>query len=644
MVKNKSNLKLKMSIFAIILVFALAIVAGVLFAPQNKNVVYADGIKDTNVRYDSVKNVINVQDKKVIEITEFITVTYKNAGINLGLSRNVSKINKITRIVDGKKYVNTTRNEYKVNYVKMDDLPEYYFVEESGDYFYINTGADGDYKVGQHTYEINYTLDMGHDFINAFDDFTFDIMSYAFRGAVGKFSAEITFPKDILNGKTLEEVVSVRTNHQEALGLEALNLKLEENTITCDYTNLPKGTGFTLQVILEEGYFNTSYTPSGFYIALIPIFIVCILGVAVCVLINRMGRRCVKTPEFYAPEGYSPLDVARVYRGKILPKDFASLVISWASIGLVKIEFVTKRHIILHKLKNYPDLKSDEPLYKYKKLEKKYFEAIFEDGNTFDTKEHKGLKGALCTIKIRKAVGKIYEASAENRTAMALKYKFPMQILALLPLILFVAWQISSGVGSAILFMLLFPIIGILVFVHAPIPLWFKIIWCGGFGGVPLYFMATNFLLLVYDVYYLFYIALAIAILGSYSLRLIVINTPQEKKALGKVLGFKNFLVTAELEKLEMLIHDDPEYFYNILPYCYVFGITHKMEKKFKELHAPMPEYISEYGYAGFAVAVGHSMGSSMCGSSSGGGSSGGGGGSGGSSGGGGGGGGCGGR
>ena len=61
----------------------------------------------------------------------------------------------------------------------------------------------------------------------------------------------------------------------------------------------------------------------------------------------------------------------------------------------------------------------------------------------------------------------------------------------------------------------------------------------------------------------------------------------------GKVIGFKNFLKVAELDKLNALVQDDPEYFYHILPYCYIFNLTDKMEEKFKALNIEYPEYLN---------------------------------------------------
>ena len=53
-------------------------------------------------------------------------------------------------------------------------------------------------------------------------------------------------------------------------------------------------------------------------------------------------------------------------------------------------------------------------------------------------------------------------------------------------------------------------------------------------------------------------------------------RTDEGAKTLAHIQGFRSFLVTAEKENLEALVEQDPEYFYNILPYTYALGVSDK--------------------------------------------------------------------
>lgn len=55
-----------------------------------------------------------------------------------------------------------------------------------------------------------------------------------------------------------------------------------------------------------------------------------------------------------------------------------------------------------------------------------------------------------------------------------------------------------------------------------------------------------------------------------------------------KVKGFRQFLITAEKDKLEALVNENPNYFYSILPYTYAMNISKKWIRKFENI--PYPE------------------------------------------------------
>ena len=72
-------------------------------------------------------------------------------------------------------------------------------------------------------------------------------------------------------------------------------------------------------------------------------------------------------------------------------------------------------------------------------------------------------------------------------------------------------------------------------------------------------------------------------------------RTERGARLQGQILGFRDFIETAELEKLNMLVEEDPEYFYNVLPYAYVMGLSDKWAKKFEKIRVNQPDWY--YGY-----------------------------------------------
>jgi uncharacterized membrane protein YgcG len=78
---------------------------------------------------------------------------------------------------------------------------------------------------------------------------------------------------------------------------------------------------------------------------------------------------------------------------------------------------------------------------------------------------------------------------------------------------------------------------------------------------------------------------------------------------LGRIKGFKRFLETVDKEKLESQVEIDPTYFYDILPYTYVLGVSSKWIKKFESIVIPAPVWYD--GLSTFSVS---SFGSFMSG------------------------------
>ncbi len=75
-------------------------------------------------------------------------------------------------------------------------------------------------------------------------------------------------------------------------------------------------------------------------------------------------------------------------------------------------------------------------------------------------------------------------------------------------------------------------------------------------------------------------------------------RTKYGNEMLGKLRGFKRFLETAEKEQLEALVNQNPEYFYNILPYTYALGVSDVWMSRFETIAMKSPDWY--VGYSAF--------------------------------------------
>ena len=130
--------------------------------------------------------------------------------------------------------------------------------------------------------------------------------------------------------------------------------------------------------------------------------------------------------------------------------------------------------------------------------------------------------------------------------------------------------------------------------IFADIPIFFRIFWLGFtvfhsvsfFSSMPIAEALQN------DSTYLFAFVLGIlAIIGmGICLKYLPKRNAYGREMLGKIKGFKNFLVTAEKDRLEAMVMQNPTYFYDILPFTYVLGVSDKWISKFENIAMKAPD------------------------------------------------------
>jgi uncharacterized membrane protein YgcG len=84
----------------------------------------------------------------------------------------------------------------------------------------------------------------------------------------------------------------------------------------------------------------------------------------------------------------------------------------------------------------------------------------------------------------------------------------------------------------------------------------------------------------------------------------IVNRTQDYTEKLNMIIGFRNFILYTEKDKLEAMLEDDPQFYYEILPYAQVLGVTDKWAEKFKAITLQPPAWVSTpFGtYLEFAI------------------------------------------
>lgn len=447
---------------------------------------------------------------------------------------------------------------------------------------------------GKHSYTISYDYDIGLDKNNKYDELYFNIIGTEWDTNISNVTFKITMPKEFDASK-----LGFSYGQYGYSNTDNISYDVDGNVITGSFDRtLLAGEGLNVRLELPEGYFirksvSSSLLECWYYI--IPI-----LGVLFSYLIwKKYGKddQVVDIVSFYPPENMNSLDVAFAKKGSVNSNDAVSLLVYLASKGYIKIveDKKSKSRFTIQKVKEYDGNNKEEELF-FRGLFKKVWDSISSD----ELNESFYLTiNSILTKKNSTANRKeIFNNKSSNKRYIL--FLFMLITSSLSTIIPALGYKLSDVIFSIIICNL----IGIVALIIV------AIIYdnnCTKKGlnsalGFAFFFVlalaVANFTIIgfeyiYYDTVYLigFILCMVCTYLIYFFYLIVTKRTEYGNKVLGEVNGFKKFLETAEKDKLESLVHDDPSYFYNILPYAYVLGVSDAWIKQFEGIAIAPPDW-----------------------------------------------------
>lgn len=522
---------------------------------------------------------IDVNEDNSYDITEEITA-YFNVDKH-GIIRSIPVKNKVERL-DG----TSSTNRARITELSVD---EDFTKSTNNGNLQIKIGDANRTITGEKEYTIRYKYSIGKDKAKEYDEFYFNLIGTEWDTAIGNVTFEINMPKEFDEDKLGFSVGSTGSTYSDDIEYE-----IDDNTITGSYNGiLDKKEGITMRLELEDGYFIYERGVDIYLMYLIP----GVLLIISLLLWKKYGKDdlVVDTVEFYPPEGFNSLEVGFIYNGKAKNEDVVSLMIYLANKGYIKIEeteekslFSTISSFKVVKLKDYDGDNINERLF---------LEGLFKSGNTVTSSQLTN-KFYITLNKILKNINgkdnkyKIFEKTAASKGTLVLVFI----IATIMSMVAIPTLAYSSGAELLITI--------ILVLFYTP---FFLVVFKAGMAKVARIFVGAFITLhsavffstmpiatvlmtdSEYLIAFLFGLVCLIALIKVYSI--MPKRTPYGNELYGKLKGFKNFLETAEKEKLESMVMQNPTYFFDILPYTYVLGVSDKWIEKFETIAIQSPEW-----------------------------------------------------
>jgi uncharacterized membrane protein len=568
---------------------------------------------------------INVSSDNSYNIKETI-VAYFNKEKH-GIIRNIPTRNTVTR-TDG----STNTNRAKITNVNVN---EKYSLSRGANDVKIKIGDADTFLTGRHTYQISYTYNIGNDKLKDADEFYLNLIGNQWDTNINKLTFTITMPKDFDTNKIGFSAGKYGTSG--ILDDGYFNYSVKNNVITGTYNKrLPPNNGFTVRITLPDGYFEKQklkITIFDFIAICLPI----IFAIIAFFEWEKYGKdeKIVETIEFNPPDNMNSLDVAYAYKGKANSNDVVSLLIYLANKGYIKIK-VEETGSKLLKSKSYKIIE----VKKYDgndENERLFLERLFKNGTIYRT-ENNNVFRCVTKSDLEERFYKTVNEIIDNENTSEFKNKIfekgvwnrakKIIILSLLVILTMSIGPLLNGtkIKTTVIANLVLIAITMLFYLFA---------LSSKFNNTRIKNIIIAFVISFFTLFYLVFallyktvneIIINMNILGLTELVIQIISlifimilvtlmkrrTKYGTEVLGRILGFKTFLKTAEKEKLEMLVNQDPEYFYNILPYAYVLGVSDEWIKNFETISLMPPEWYvgnnSYYDYHTFSNTYNYLM------------------------------------
>lgn len=544
---------------------------------------------------------MNVQENHAYEVREDITVAFKEA--RHGIYREIPYQGEFQRKIDNN--LVTTPYTARISNISVDDW-KYVVTAENGKQI-IKIGDADEFVRATQSYAIAYKWDPGIDQITALDDVYYNLIGVDWDTGIQGAQFTITMPKDFDPSK-----VEFITGSYGSFDTTSVDFKVNGNTIEGTLNRpLAANEGVTLKINLPDGYFSESFLAglmdSGWDLIVYEISILSLLLGFLIWLFTGRDKKPVETVEFYAPNGFTPPQVGYIVDGNLDQVEVLTLLIYWADQGLLKVKQQTVNRFDFRKVKDLPESAQD--------FESTLFKGIFKSGKGYSTVSipenfQTTLKNTMEQITgyFDLPENKLFTDTSKTG-ASVIRMLMPLPILAL-----GIVWVAKTGIlqvalmeGLIYLLLMVVPLIVSVNLMSAALRerkgITQKKTGKRLRNGIILGIVAILIILV------LNYISLGfenilpamMAILVTYVLAWFQIIAVKRTKTgnlwYGQVLGLKNFINRAEKDRIEALVDEDPHYFFKILPYAIVLGVTDKWVNHFTSTTLAQPDWYDGKAY-----------------------------------------------
>ena len=481
-------------------------------------------------------------------------------------------------------------------------------VERSSTQWNIRIGDPNRFADTHMRYIIKYNYLVGDDANPNYDEFYFNIIGTEWDTTIRNVTFRIEMPRPFDEN----DLNLTAGSYGSIANTGYVVYHVDGNAIVGRTVQpLQPGEGLTVALLLPEGYFSKisarlDWTVPAAWAGFV-LFPVLAGSVLALWFAWRRNNQIFPSVQFYPPDGLTSADVGFILDGVSTPKEITSLLIYWAGKGYLTIDETSKRQLFGSSSSyTFTKLRDLDPT-RSKPYERVLFDRLFAlgDGTTVTSKQlenrfhqditnaQHGVKAFFTDIEQSRVVAKTNVPFVLFAGLLTGVVAFLIMVIASrftwayqMGFLLYIGLALGIGIVLAVLLYVLFrPLTDR---EHATITSWIIAV-CAGVG-------AGIIALIVAIIASTRLLSLASAIVGLVALAVCCwcLSTPYKRTLLGddlmgRLLGFREFLRVAEKPRIEMLLEENPTYFYDTLPFALVMGVTDIWANKFSDIAMEPP-------------------------------------------------------
>ena len=436
----------------------------------------------------------------------------------------------------------------------------------------VKMGDSGKYILGDKLYTVKYKIHMRDLNIS---QLRLDIVSPAWNTEIKSVNFKVTMPKNI----SPEDVKIYKISNKKIFEDKNIPYTVRNNVIA-GYTGntLQPYEGYVVAVNLPYGYFvrKQDYTP---FFTLAAILILT-MGVISIWAIYGKDKHVTPIVTFKAPNEINPMDAGIILKGSASSDEFTAYIVS----------LMGKNYIEMEENGEFFKLKKGQDFGNAKEKDSEILKILFhekEEVTKTDLESSKYIEENVRNFVIdanqRKEL--FFETISKNASVFTVMFIFTLLVIFTSNFVC-TLYDFGGTMIQTFFFFMVFMGLGLLCAAVAS---------CSDFESkaVSSVLCASTFIFLFVLVYVfggqtfpLNNLIFKIGIFCSFICVICTINLPKRNdlgtRLMGELLGLKHFIKVAEKNRLEALINENPLYFYNILPYAYILGVSNVWIKKFQ--------------------------------------------------------------